>query len=320
MRNFFFRILVLLFVFGFVNLSGQNDFAAQKWNAFNISFKIPSSVNVTTNSNEAFIASNYEYNISLYPKNGGFPNNFEKQRLLDEWVKSNNVTLNTESTSGTTENGFNYIKVIGTKDNSVVTILTLSDSQKPETAFYAWISINSKMVDQAMVIVNSFKAENPSNSAVLNSNLNYISPTSKTETAELYTYRAYSWTDNHLTFQIPENFNVEDGNAKKFKASNSKIEMSIVSRKETLSNDADRQVALQKWAVENKVEISDQVVFGNMYGLVTISIEGEKDGKMVSLMILHNPQFPDTNMYVWLSYQSLMKDAVAKITRSFFII
>jgi hypothetical protein len=133
-------------------------------------------------------------------------------------------------------------------------------------------------------------------------------------------WQEYTWSSYKTKFKVPSNFRVTTSSGEEWSGTNDDIALTIYPRKgENLTQRAmDR--ALTNWAndqgVGNLTEIVD-LDSKKLNGYWGVLIEGTKDNWPVALMLIVDPDYPDTSMYVWVSYREGLVDTVLQILYSF---
>jgi hypothetical protein len=143
--------------------------------------------------------------------------------------------------------------------------------------------------------------------------------------ATAQTLQSWTWDSYKLKFKAPDNLDVKKSDATVYEATNSTMAMDIYPLTgQNLTYDGMKN-AIVKWADKtglsyessNSSGESQPIYLKNINGLWGCAIDGTKSGFPTSILLLVNPDHPDINFYVWLSYKDeYYHDAVA-ILKSF---
>lgn len=130
----------------------------------------------------------------------------------------------------------------------------------------------------------------------------------------------YTWSDYKTKFSVPSTFNVTKSTGEEWTGGDDDIVLSIFPRKGENLTQREMSTQLRTWA-------RDEVVTGlgeltnvdsqKLNGYWGVFVEGTKDGLPVCLMLIVDPDYPDTSMYIWVNYRAGMEDTVLKILFSF---
>ena len=135
----------------------------------------------------------------------------------------------------------------------------------------------------------------------------------------------WTWDYYKMKFKAPDNMVVQKSDATVYEASNNSITMDIYPLTgQNLTYDGMKN-AIVKWADKsliayNEVKSSGDkqpIYLANINGYWGCAIDGTKNGFSASALLLVNPDYPDVNYYVWVSYKpEYYHDAIA-ILKSF---
>jgi hypothetical protein len=138
--------------------------------------------------------------------------------------------------------------------------------------------------------------------------------------------QTWTWDYYKMKFKAPDNMVVKKNDATVYEASNNSITMDIypVTGQQNITYDGMKN-AIVNWA--NKESLSyntinssgekQPIYLENINRYWGCAIDGTKDGFSTSVVLLVNPDYPDVNYYVWISYApEYYHDAIA-ILRSF---
>jgi hypothetical protein len=135
----------------------------------------------------------------------------------------------------------------------------------------------------------------------------------------------WTWDYYKMKFKAPDNMVVQKSDATVYEASNNSITMDIYPLTgQNLTYDGMKN-AIVKWADKsllayNEVNSSGDkqpIYLANINGYWGCAIDGTKNGFSASALLLVNPDYPDVNYYVWVSYKpEYYHDAIA-ILKSF---
>jgi hypothetical protein len=205
------RTLIFYFflLIGAIFLSGNSmaqSLEPYNWEEYHFKFKIPTDFNVTESSGEKFIASNDDFNLSIYPQTGKYMTAQEMQDGLEEWSKSNDLKNTTEIKLLDSDklNGLFGYFIEGEKDGNPVFIMIFQDLAYSEIYTYVWLYYPEGSEDDAVEILTSFAP---------------IEGDDDVELSEDYDYDDYSSAINFSDFpeavmidpgEIYSTYNVED--------------------------------------------------------------------------------------------------------------
>jgi len=137
--------------------------------------------------------------------------------------------------------------------------------------------------------------------------------------------QSWTWDTYKMKFKAPDNMVVQKNDATVYQASNNSITMDIYPLTgQNLTYDGMKN-AIIKWAdksslsynVTNASGDKQPIYLDNINGYWGCAIDGTKEGFSASALLLVNPDYPDINFYVWISYApEYYHDAIA-ILRSF---
>ena len=136
--------------------------------------------------------------------------------------------------------------------------------------------------------------------------------------------QSWTWDYYKMKFKAPDNMVVQKSDATVYEASNNSITMDIYPLTgQNLTYDGMKN-AIIKWANRSSLSYKatnssgekQPIYLENINGYWGCAIDGTKSGFSASALLLVNPDHPDINYYVWVSYAPEYHDAVA-ILRSF---
>lgn len=130
----------------------------------------------------------------------------------------------------------------------------------------------------------------------------------------------YTWSDYKTKFSVPSTFNVTKSSGTEWQGSDNDIALSIFPEKGKNLNQREIERLLRSWASEQGVgSLTDatNVDSKKLNGYWGVFIEGTKDAFPVCLMIIVDPDYPDTYIQIWVSYRDGLVDTVLKILFSF---
>jgi hypothetical protein len=137
--------------------------------------------------------------------------------------------------------------------------------------------------------------------------------------------RSWTWDYYKMKFKAPDNMIVQKSDATVYEASNRSVTMDIYPKTgQNLTYDGMKN-AIINWAKQeslsyratNSSGATQPIYLENINGYWGCAIDGTKQGFAASVLLLVNPDYPDINFYVWISYApEYYHDAIA-ILRSF---
>lgn len=139
------------------------------------------------------------------------------------------------------------------------------------------------------------------------------------------TLQTWTWDFYKMKFQAPNNLVVAKSDGTVWEATNKSIAMDIYPKTgQNLTYDGMKN-AIINWAEKNFVSYnetnsdgtSQPIYMSNINGYWGCAIDGTKDGFSTSVLLLVDPDHPDINFYVWISYASEYYHDVVRIIRSF---
>jgi hypothetical protein len=143
--------------------------------------------------------------------------------------------------------------------------------------------------------------------------------------ANAQSLQSWTWDTYKMKFKAPDNMVVQKNDASVYEASNNSITMDIYPLTgQNLTYDGMKN-AIIKWAAKSSLSYNSTnssgdtqpIYLQNINGYWGCAIDGTKDGFSASALLLVNPDYPDINYYVWVSYApEYYHDAVA-ILKSF---
>lgn len=143
--------------------------------------------------------------------------------------------------------------------------------------------------------------------------------------ASAQSLQSWTWDSYKMKFKAPDNMVVKKSDATVYEASNNSITMDIYPLTgQNLTYDGMKN-AIIRWADKSSLSYKEYnssgdkqpIYLDNINGYWGCAIDGTKDGFSASAVLLVNPDYPDINFYVWVSYaREYYHDAVA-ILKSF---
>ena len=143
--------------------------------------------------------------------------------------------------------------------------------------------------------------------------------------ANTQSLQTWKWDYYKMKFKAPDNMVVQKSDATVYEASNNSITMDIYPLTgQNLTYDGMKN-AIIRWADKSLLSYHETnssgtrqpIYLENINGYWGCAIDGTKEGFSASALLLVNPDHPDINFYVWISYASeYYHDAIA-ILRSF---
>ena len=137
--------------------------------------------------------------------------------------------------------------------------------------------------------------------------------------------QSWTWDTYKMKFKAPDNMVVKKSDATVYEATNNSITMDIYPLTgQNLTYDGMKS-AITKWADQSSLSYKpynsngakQPIYLENINGYWGCAIDGTKEGFSTSVLLLVNPDYPDVNFYVWISYASeYYHDAIA-ILKSF---
>jgi len=133
------------------------------------------------------------------------------------------------------------------------------------------------------------------------------------------TMKSYTWDSYKTKFEIPSDFNITTSDSKRFSAGNNDINLSIYPRLDEYLSYEQMENSLAKWAAENGVALTDEgvVYLDDLNGYWGVMAHGTKDDFPIFLMLIIDPDYEDTSLYIWLSYRESKIEVAEKILMSF---
>lgn len=131
--------------------------------------------------------------------------------------------------------------------------------------------------------------------------------------------KTWKWDDYKMKFKVPTDFVVKESTGTKFSAGNGKLHLTIYPKKGRSMEESDLKSALRTWASDQNVEYEGGVKkMTNLNGYWGVYIDGTGDnGLPTSLLLLVDPDFSTTALYIWLQYKSSYLDTAVDILKSF---
>lgn len=125
----------------------------------------------------------------------------------------------------------------------------------------------------------------------------------------------YTWDAYHMTFNIPKDFEIKKSGGNNFAAGNSDIYLSIYPRLDEHLVYEEMEEALMKWANSSDVLLTDDGIMylEDLNGYWGVMADGIVDNWPIFLMLIIDPDYPNTSLYVWLSYSEDKIDIGEKI-------
>lgn len=145
---------IILFI---ISNSIQAQMTDWNWSDYKIKFKVHSSMKVTENNAEKFIAESSDINLTIFPRKGENLDVDQLKSLLRKWARESSVKDLTEPTYLDDLNGYWGYSIEGNKENSKIFQMLIIDPDYPEINFYIWIAYNEANTDIALDILLSFK-------------------------------------------------------------------------------------------------------------------------------------------------------------------
>jgi hypothetical protein len=143
--------------------------------------------------------------------------------------------------------------------------------------------------------------------------------------ASAQSLQSWTWDTYKMKFKAPDNMVVQKNDATVYEATNKSITMDIYPLTgQNLTYDGMKN-AIIKWADKSSLSYNETnssgdkqpIYLQNINGYWGCAIDGSKDGFSASALLLVNPDYPDINYYVWVSYApEYYHDAIA-ILKSF---
>ena len=144
--------------------------------------------------------------------------------------------------------------------------------------------------------------------------------------AQAQSLQSWTWETYRMKFKAPDNMVVQKNDATVYQASNNSITMDIypVTGQNGLTYDGMKK-AIRDWAYKESLSYnavnsdgdSQPIYLKDINGYWGCAIDGTKAGFSTSVLLLVNPDNPDINYYIWISYApEYYHDAVA-ILKSF---
>ncbi len=143
--------------------------------------------------------------------------------------------------------------------------------------------------------------------------------------ANAQSLQSWTWDYYKMKFKAPDNMVVRKNDATVYEASNNSITMDIYPLTgQNLTYDGMKN-AIIKWAdksslsykVNNSNGEKQPIYLDNINGYWGCAIDGTKEGFSASAVLLVNPDHPDINYYVWISYAPEYYHDAVTILRSF---
>jgi len=137
--------------------------------------------------------------------------------------------------------------------------------------------------------------------------------------------QSWTWDYYKMKFKAPDNMVVQKNDASVYEASNRSITMDIYPLTgQNLTYDGMKN-AIIRWADKSLLSYKtynssgdkQPIYLENINGYWGCAIDGTKDGFSASVLLLVNPDYPDINFYVWISYAPEYYHDAVSILRSF---
>ena len=129
----------------------------------------------------------------------------------------------------------------------------------------------------------------------------------------------YTWDTYKTKFQIGSDFEVLDNTSEKFSAGNSNINLTIYPEKVSKLTTGKMKSSLKQWTKNNGVTPSKNgyLSLKDLNGYWGVMVDGYKGTQQVFLMMIHDPDYADIAMYVWVAYNQQGYDTALAILKSF---
>ena len=128
----------------------------------------------------------------------------------------------------------------------------------------------------------------------------------------------WTWDSYDTKFSVPRDFRVTKSSGTEFSATNDRITLSIYPRTDEHLDYNAMENAVVRWARQNNVRYRGAPEYmEDLNGYWGCYIDGEASGYPTSLLLLVDPDYPDTSLYIWLSHSSAETDTAIAILRSF---
>jgi len=129
----------------------------------------------------------------------------------------------------------------------------------------------------------------------------------------------YTWDSYHVKFQIPKDLEIIKSDSKSFVAGNEDISLSIFPRLEENLTYDEMVEALKDWAYKSEVILTEDGIMSldNLNGYWGVMADGTKDYWPIFLMLIVDPDYSNTSLYVWLSYREDKLQNASDIISSF---
>ncbi|HVZ55908.1 MAG TPA: hypothetical protein VG870_04555 [Chitinophagaceae bacterium] len=144
--------------------------------------------------------------------------------------------------------------------------------------------------------------------------------------AQSFSLKKWTWDTYKMEFQAPENMDVTENNADAFKASNGSITLDIYPRKGQNMTYDGMKTAIIKWADDSGLQYDNYNSYNgekqpfylsNLNRYSGCAIDGSKRGFPASMLLIQDPDYPDTVFYIWISYAKEYADDAVAILKSF---
>lgn len=128
----------------------------------------------------------------------------------------------------------------------------------------------------------------------------------------------WTWDSYNTKFSVPDDFRVTKSSGTEFSATNDRLTLSIYPRTDEHLSYSAMKNAVVKWARQNNVRYSKSPEYmEDLNGYWGCYIDGSVQGYPTSLLLLIDPDYPDTSLYIWLAYSSDETDTAVAILQSF---
>ena len=137
-------------------------------------------------------------------------------------------------------------------------------------------------------------------------------------TASAQRLSPWTWDSYDTKFSVPNDFRVTKSSGTEFSATNDRLTLSIYPRTDEHLSYSAMESALIRWARQNNVRYSHSPEYmEDLNGYWGCYIDGTASGYPTSLLLLVDPDYPDTSLYIWLSHSSAETDLAVRILQSF---
>lgn len=134
------------------------------------------------------------------------------------------------------------------------------------------------------------------------------------------TMTTYTWDSYKTKFDVPSNFDVTTSTGEEWSGTNGDITMSIYPQTGVTMTKPEMSRSVRKWATDNAVTNLTEVTeidSEKLNGYWGVFVEGMNSGFPVFATLIVDPDYPDTSLYIWVSYKEGQEDLVVKMLMSF---